>query len=71
MPCGLGSQFQLEKSTLLDAYKKNELVPRYGPGPFSLSSIPVDRPEPAECSEPPLSGRLDLRQSVTCFPPFS
>src|SRR5450759_4552504 len=48
MPCGIGSQFQLEKSTLIDAYKKNELVEATGLGLFALSAIPVDRPEPAE-----------------------
>ena len=48
LPCGIGSQFQLEKSTLIDAYKKNELIPDSGLGLFLLSSIPVDRPEPAE-----------------------
>jgi hypothetical protein len=48
LPCGIGSQFQLEKSTLIDAYKKNELLPETGLGLFLLSSVPVDRPEPAE-----------------------
>ena len=48
MPCGVGSQFQLEYSTLLDAYKKNELIPETGLGLFTLSAIPIDRPEPAE-----------------------
>lgn len=48
LPCGAGSQFQLEKSTLLDAYKKNELIPETGLGLFTLSSNPIDRPEPAE-----------------------
>ena len=48
LPTGIGSQFQLEKSTLIDAYKKNELLPESGLGLFLLSSIPVDRPEPAE-----------------------
>ena len=48
MPCGVGSRFQLEYSTLLDAYKKNELVPETGLGLFTLSSVPIDRPEPAE-----------------------
>ncbi len=48
MPCGVGSQFQLEYSTLLDAYKKNELIAETGLGLFRLSAIPIDRPEPAE-----------------------
>ena len=48
MPCGVGSQFQLDKSTLLDAYKRSELLPESGLALFRLSSIPIDRPEPAE-----------------------
>src|SRR5690348_9044978 len=48
MPCGTGSQFNLEYSTLLDAYKRSELIPGTGLGLFRLSAIPVDRPEPAE-----------------------
>ncbi len=48
MPCGVGSRFQLDYSTLLDAYKRNELVPETGLGLFMLSSVPIDRPEPAE-----------------------
>ena len=48
LPAGLTSQFQLEKSVLADAYKKNELLPETGLGLFTLSSIPIDRPEPAE-----------------------
>jgi len=48
LPAGIGSQFQLEKSTLIDAYKKNELLPESGLALFLLSSVPVDRPEPAE-----------------------
>ena len=48
MPCGMGSQFQIDKSTLLDAYKRGELLPESGLALFRLSSIPIDRPEPAE-----------------------
>lgn len=48
LPDGVGSQLQLDKSVLVDAYKKNELLPETGLGLFTLSSIPIDRPEPAE-----------------------
>jgi hypothetical protein len=48
IPSGVGSQLQLEKSTLVDAYKRNERLPETGLGLFTLSSIPCDRPEPAE-----------------------
>ena len=40
MPCGTGSQFNLEYSTLLDAYKKSELLAGTGLGLFRLSAIP-------------------------------
>jgi len=48
LPAGVTARFQSEKSVLLDAYKKNELLPALGLGLFTLSSLPVDRPEPAE-----------------------
>lgn len=48
MPSGVGSQFNLGFSTLLDAYKRNELLSKAGLGIYRLSAIPVDRPEPAE-----------------------
>ena len=48
MPCGTSSQFNLEYSTLLDAYKRSEIIAETGIGLFRLSAIPVDRPEPAE-----------------------
>lgn len=48
MPYGVGSQFQNDKSTLLDAYKRSELMGNTGLGIFRLSAIPIDRPEPAE-----------------------
>ena len=40
--------FQNEYSNLLDAYKKNELIGQTSLAVYSLSSIPVDRPEPSE-----------------------
>jgi hypothetical protein len=48
MPCGTTSQFNLEYSTLLDAYKRSEWISETGLALFRLSAIPVDRPEPAE-----------------------
>lgn len=48
LPSGADYAFQNEYSNLLDAYKKNELVHQTTLGIFSLSSIPVDRPEPSE-----------------------
>lgn len=48
LPYGADSVFQNEFSNLLDAYKKNELLPDSKMGLFVLSSIPVDRAEPSE-----------------------
>ena len=48
LPFGVYQQFQTELSTLLDGYKKNELVQEFGMGTYSLSSIPSDKAEPSE-----------------------
>ena len=48
LPSGVDRLSQNERSTLLDAYKKNELLPESGLGLFLLSSVPIDKPEPSE-----------------------
>ncbi len=48
LPFGIDLKLQTERSTLLDAYKKNELLEDSGLGLFLLSSIPVDKAEPSE-----------------------
>lgn len=48
LPSGVSHQLQNEFSTLIDGYKKSELIPKYGVGVYSLSSIPSDRAQPAE-----------------------
>ncbi len=48
LPTGVGSDLQQTHSTLVDAYKKNELVPESGLGIFSLSAMIVDKAEPSE-----------------------
>ncbi|MBN2011875.1 hypothetical protein JW960_21280 [candidate division KSB1 bacterium] len=48
LPYGITRRFQLEYSTLSDAFKKNELLPETGVGIFSMSSIPTDKAEPSE-----------------------
>ncbi|MBN2414571.1 hypothetical protein JXO52_01950 [bacterium] len=48
LACGINQRFQMEYSTLADAYKKNELLEDTGIGIYSLSSIPVDKAEPSE-----------------------
>lgn len=65
MPCGVGSQFNLEYSTLLDAYKRSELEPATGLGLFRLSAIPVDRPEPAESLRTNVAWRIGLKPKLT------
>ena len=65
MPCGTGSQFNLEYSTLLDAYKRSELISGTGLGLFRLSAIPVDRPEPAEALRATIVWSLGLKRQLT------
>jgi hypothetical protein len=65
MPCGTGSQFNLEYSTLLDAYKRSELLPATGLGLFRLSAIPVDRPEPAESLRTNVAWSIGLKRQLT------
>jgi hypothetical protein len=48
MPYGVREAMQMQYSTLVDAYKKNELDPASGIGIFYLSSIPTDKAEPSE-----------------------
>jgi hypothetical protein len=48
LPDGLTRAFQMEFSTLADAYKESELDPSTGLALFRLSAIPTDRNEPNE-----------------------
>ena len=48
MPANVERGMQNEFSTLVDAYKKSELLPQSGIGIYALSSVPVDRAEPSE-----------------------
>ena len=48
LPAGVSRFMQNTSSTLIDAYKKNELLAQQGIAIYSLSSIPVDRAEPSE-----------------------
>ena len=48
LPSGINQQIQTEYSTLVDGYKKNELIESLGLGVFSLSSIPSDLAQPSE-----------------------
>jgi len=48
LPYGVAMFMQNQFSTLLDGYKKSELVKEYSLGLFRLESIPVDKAEPSE-----------------------
>ncbi|MFT5512467.1 MAG: hypothetical protein ACI8SE_000865, partial [Bacteroidia bacterium] len=48
LPYGVNTELQTSKSTLVDAYKKNELDLESGLGIYSLSAMIVDKAEPSE-----------------------
>ncbi|MBN1542325.1 hypothetical protein JW992_09285 [candidate division KSB1 bacterium] len=48
LPSGLSQRFQMEYSTLGDAYKKSELLPDFNLAIYALTSIPTDKAEPNE-----------------------
>lgn len=48
LPSGLNLPLLTEYSTLVDGYKKNELIKETGLGLFTLSSIPSDTTQPSE-----------------------
>jgi hypothetical protein len=48
LPYGVTRVLQNEYSTLVDAYKKNELLLPAGIGIYYLSSVPTDKAEPSE-----------------------
>jgi hypothetical protein len=62
---GISQRFQLEYSTLADAYKKNELEPDTGLGIYSLSSIPTDKAEPSESLKATVVWQAGLRADAT------
>ncbi|NER10658.1 hypothetical protein SAMN06265375_102364 [Muriicola jejuensis] len=48
LPYGVPTNTQHTYSNLVDAYKRNELIPEVGIGIYALSAIIVDRAEPSE-----------------------
>ncbi len=48
LPHGITRESQSMMSTLMDAYKTAEWLPSHQMAIYSMSSIPVDRPEPSE-----------------------
>jgi hypothetical protein len=68
LPYGVNLDMQTELSTLVDAYKKNELDLETGMGIYILSSILVDKPEPSEALKATTvwSTGLDNAQYLLC-----
>lgn len=64
LPAQIGWRFQLEFSTLVDGYKRTELLPGTGLALFRLSSIPADRPEPSEALRVNTAWSLGLEAPV-------
>jgi hypothetical protein len=48
LPCDVNSGLQSSSSNLLDAYKRQELIPHVALGIYRLSSVPSDTAEPSE-----------------------
>ncbi len=48
LPCHVDSGLQSSSSNLLDAYKRQELIPEVALGIYRLSSVPSDTAEPSE-----------------------
>ncbi len=48
MPYGVGNDLQSQRSNLVNAYKRNEIIEESGLGIFALSAIITDRAEPSE-----------------------
>ncbi len=48
LPYGVDINLQTTRSTLVDGYKRSEMIPEYGLGIYTLSSIISDRAEPSE-----------------------
>jgi hypothetical protein len=51
MPYGVPRAMQTERSVLVDAYRKSDLLAGTGIGIFALSAQPVDRPEPSRSAQ--------------------
>ncbi len=63
IPAGISSNFQNEKSCLIDAYKKNELISETGLGIYCLSAFIVDKPEPSESLKATTAWSLGFEES--------
>ena len=66
LPAGIDTNLQANRSTLVDAYKKNELDAKSGLGIFTLSSRIVDRAEPSEALEATTVWSKGLQNPTYC-----
>lgn len=64
LPAGISRRFQLEYSTLVDGYKRNELDEASGVAILQLTSVPVDRAEPSESLRANVAWSAGLDPSV-------
>jgi hypothetical protein len=64
LPYGIDRTFQIQFSTLSNAYKKNELLADSGIGIYYLSSIPTDKAEPSEGLKATVVWSLGLKHSL-------
>ena len=62
LPYGATAQLQNTMSSLLNAYKRNELDPETGLGLFSLSATLTDRAEPSESLKTTVAWQVGLPQ---------
>ncbi len=64
LPYGVTSDLQNSRSNLVDAYKRNELLPAVGLGIYALSAIIVDKAEPSEALKANIAWSLGLQNTT-------
>ncbi|MGB5274471.1 MAG: hypothetical protein WBN39_10490 [Flavobacteriaceae bacterium] len=64
LPCGVTTELQNTRSNLVDAYKRNELLPGVGLGIYALSAIIVDKAEPSEALKANIAWSIGLNNKT-------
>ena len=64
LPSGVTTELQNTRSNLVDAYKKNELLPSCGLGIYALSAIIVDKAEPSEALKANVAWSLGFKKAT-------
>ncbi len=64
LPYGVNPELQNSRSNLVDAYKKNELLPSSGLGIYALSAIIVDKAEPSEALKANVAWSLGFKKAI-------